>query len=149
MKCNDYQICIHEFLESESKKENQKLLFSHLSECENCRNYFSAAAVINHTIVEDKNLFPASLDEEIFANLPKDKSFAFERFFSVKIPAYFAYALIVVVILLSFALLNEVNKYKDELHQASVQLKEQKRTVELLYNSLPTVEVHPVSNNNL
>ncbi len=149
MKCNDYQMCIHDFLENELEKENQKLLFAHLSECEECRNYFSTAAIINHAVVEDKNLFPVSLDEEIFSKLPKEKSFVFERFFAVKIPAYFAYVLIVVVILLGFSLLNEVNKYRNELQQTSAQLKEQSKTIELLYNSLPPVEVHPVSNNNL
>jgi len=149
MICKDYQLCIHEFLENELKKEDQKLLFSHLGECEVCRDYFSTASTIRQTIVEDKNLFPASLDEEIYLQLPKKKSFAFEDFFSVKIPAYFAYVLLAMVILLSLTLFNEVNQYKNELHQTALQLKEQKRTVELLFNSLPAVEVHPVSNNNL
>jgi predicted anti-sigma-YlaC factor YlaD len=149
MKCNDYQLCIHEFLENELKKENQKLLFSHLGECEACRNYFSTAALLNSTIVEDKNLFPESLDEEIYSNLPKEKSFTFEGFFTIKVPAYLAYVLVAIVILLSFTMLNEVNHYKDELHQTSLQLNEQKRTVELLFNSLPPVEVHPVSTTNL
>lgn len=149
MKCSDYQMCIHEFLENELKKENRKLLFSHLGDCEVCRDYFSTAALLNSTIVEDKNLFPESLDEEILSKLPKEKSFAFEDFFTVKIPAYFAYVLVAIVILLSLTLLNEVNQYKNELHQTALQLNEQKRTVELLYNCLPPVEVHPVSSNNL
>ena len=149
MKCNDYQMSIHDFLENELKKGDQKLLFSHLGECEECREYFSSAAQLNSTIVEDKNLFPESLDEEIFSKLPKEKSFTFEGFFTVKIPAYFAYALVAIVILLSLTLLNEVTQYKNELHQTAQQLKEQKRTVELLFNSLPPVEVHPVSSNNL
>lgn len=149
MNCKDYQLCIHEFLENGLKKEDQKLLFSHLGECEVCRDYFSAAATINQTIVEDKSLFPASLDEEILSQLPKDKSFAFENFLTVKVPAYLAYVLIAIVILLSFTLLNEVNQYKNELHQTALQLNEQKRTVELLFNSLPPVEVHPVLSNNL
>lgn len=149
MNCKDYQLCTHEFLENELKKEDQKSLFSHLGECKLCRDYFSAAATINQTIVEDKSLFPASLDEEILSQLPKEKSFRFEDFFTIKIPAYFAYVLVAIVILLSLTLLNEVNQYKHELHQTELQLNEQKRTVELLFNSLPPVEVHPVSNNNL
>ena len=149
MNCKDYQLCIHEFLENELIKEDQKLLFSHLGECEVCRDYFSAAALLNSTIVEEKNLFPEFLDEEILSKLPKEKSFTFEGFFTVKIPAYFAYALVAIVILLSLTLLNEVTQYKHELHQTAQQLKEQKRTVELLFNSLPPVEVHPVFINNL
>lgn len=149
MKCSDYQIRIHEFLENELMKEDRKSLFSHLGECEVCRDYFSTAAIFNNTITEDKNLFPESLDEEIYSQLPKENSFTFSSFFTARIPAYLTYALIAIVILLSFTLLNEVNKYKDELRQTSVQLNEQKRTMELLFNSLPPVEVHPVSSNNL
>ncbi|MFA6598962.1 MAG: anti-sigma factor [Ignavibacteriaceae bacterium] len=149
MKCDDYQLLIHDFLENELDKENQKLLFAHLSECENCAKYLTTTVSINSVIAEDKNFFPASLDERIFEEIPEEKASIFTNFFAVKLPAYFAYALVAIVLLLSFTLLSEVNKYKDELHQTSVQLKEQKRTVELLFNSLPTVEVHPVSNNNL
>ena len=149
MKCSDYQMRIHEFFENELKKEDRKLLFSHLGECEACRDYFSAAALLNSTIVEDKNLFPESLDEEIFSKLPKEKSFTFASFFTVKIPAYLAYTLVAIVILLSLTLLNEVNKYRNELLQTSAQLKEQSKTIELLYNCLPPVEVHPVKNTNL
>jgi predicted anti-sigma-YlaC factor YlaD len=149
MNCKDYQLCIHEFLENELIKEDQKLLFSHLGECEVCRDYFSAAALLNSAIVEEKNLFPESLDEEILSKLPKEKSFTFKSFFTVKVPAYLAYVLIAIVIVLSFTLLNEVNKYKTELQQTSAQLKEQTKTMELLFNSLPPVEVHPVLSNNL
>jgi len=149
MKCDDYQLFIHDFLENELDKENQKLLFSHLSECENCGNYLTTAVSVSRVINEDKDFFPASLEEQIFNNLPKEKTSIFENFLTVKLPAYFAYALVAIVLLLSFTLLSEVNKYKDELHQTSVQLKEQKRTVELLFNTLPTVEVHPVLHNNL
>ncbi len=149
MKCSDYQMCIHEFLENELNKEDRKSLFSHLGECEVCRDYFSTAALLNNTITEDKNLFPESLDEEIYSQLPKENSFTFASFFTARIPAYLTYALIAIIILLSLTLFNEVNKYKDELHQTSVQLNEQKKTMELLFNSLPPVEVHPVSSNNL
>jgi len=149
MKCDDYELFIHDFLDNELDKENQKLLFAHLSECENCGKYLTTTVSINSVIAEDKNFFPASLDEQIFNNLPKEKISIFENFLTVKLPAYFAYALVAIILLLSFTLLSEVNKYKDELHQTSVQLKEQKRTVELLFNSLPTVEVHPVTNTNL
>ena len=149
MKCEDHQPFIHDFLTHELKKENQALLFSHLGECENCRNYFSTAVALSDSIAKDKNYYPASLDEEIFSKLPKEKSFTFTSFFSVRIPAYLAYALVAIVILLSFTLLNEVNKYRAELKQTSAQLKEQSKTIELLYNSFPAVEVHPVSINNL
>ena len=149
MKCSDYQMCIHEFLENELKKEDRKLLFSHLSECEACRDYFSTAIAITNSIKEEKKIFPVLLDEELFSKLSKEKSFTFAGFFTVKIPAYLAYALVAIVILLSLTLLNEVNKYRNELQQTSAQLKEQSRTIELLYNSLPAVEVHPVKNTNL
>lgn len=149
MRCEDYQEIIHDFLAHELKREDQTQLFSHLGECETCRDYFSTAVVINNSIDDDKKLFPVSLDEEIYSKLPQEKAFTFTNFFTVKIPAYLAYALVAIVILLSFTLLNEVNKYRTELQQTSAQLKEQSKTIELLYNSFPPVEVHPVKNTNL
>jgi len=151
MSCNEYQMFIHQFLENDLEIQFRENLFDHLSSCETCKNYFSTVVSVQTTLREDGQEFPVSLNQQIFSSFPKvnEKGTHFSNFFTLKMPAYLTYAVMIIIVAVGMLFFNQLNKYKEELHETALQLKEQKQTIEMLYHAMPTIEVHPVSTNNL
>src|SRR5690606_26754246 len=96
-------------------------------------------------IEESTEKFPAVLDERILKSLRKTENQSFFSKLSNPVPAI-AFAVSVIMLIISLFLFMEVNSYKTRMEIISEQVNAQKQTIDLiLYNSLPPAEVRAKS----
>ncbi len=147
MNCTDYQNRILDFIDGQSAADNFNDVFFHLPVCAECREFFQTAAKVNSAVSIQKESYPASLDIKIAANIPVNSKPLFAGVLTYRIPAYFAAALLLIMIFAGLTAMKELNYYRSSLERTSIQLDEQIHKTELLFHSLAPVEVTPVKQN--
>jgi predicted anti-sigma-YlaC factor YlaD len=141
MDCDKYQMLIQEFHDGELEKGKEPLIFTHLSQCSECRDFMKGLNQLNLFAQEEVKEFPARLDEKIYRSIEKTASKVNTNIFTRKIPAYISYALGIIIILIGYYLFNSINIYQKELHETALTMKEQKQQLQLIMNSLPEVQI--------
>jgi predicted anti-sigma-YlaC factor YlaD len=141
MNCEKYQMLIQEFHDGELEKGKEPLIFTHLSQCSDCRDFMKGLNQLNLFAQEDIKEFPAQLDEKIMRAIEKKEINYNKNLFTKKIPAYISYALGIIIILIGLYLFNSINTYQKELHETVLSMKEQNQQLQLIMNSLPEVQV--------
>lgn len=135
---------IDEYLDGELSNEKEPILFSELSASKEARNYFRQLQLLKLSAKSAEEEYPAFLDARIlnsFKKVPEHKPY-FNR-----VITYAASATAVILIVLTFLIYGEVREYKTRVAELDLKVKEQYNTIEMLYNSLPTITVKPAVKN--
>lgn len=148
MDCQLMEKYINEFFDGEIKRENEQMLFSHLSQCDSCRNKFKEYNLIKNLVNQLTEDFPDSLDSKIM-----------NKFYSLdeknknenRIIKFYRYAVVgLSIILICFLLLffNSIQNFEQKLNLShneilmhSIEIKNQQEQIEKLMNSLNPIEV--------
>lgn len=139
MECLKYEEMIQEYSDNELEKGNEAVLFNHLSECPDCRDYFKSLMTISANL--DIQEYPPELEEKILYSLKDRETKKITGFFKTKFIPVFSYTLAIVLLAVSIILFSMINNYKNEVAAIGNKVILQSKTIELLFNSLPSAEV--------
>lgn len=138
MLSNDMKIIIDQYFDRELNKSKEAFLFSELSRDEECREYFKKVNRLKHIVQETNDEFPLELEKKILNSVKISKpKIEFRR----SIFPVLSYSLTIIVLIVSLFLFMEVREYRSEIQKTSERLLDQQKTINLLINSLPPVEV--------
>lgn len=148
MNCQLIEKYINEFFDGEIKRENEQMLFSHLSQCDSCRNKFKEYNLIKNLVNQLTEEFPDSLDNRIINRfyLLEEKNKNESRMIK-----FYRYAVVgLSIILIGFLLFffNSIQNFEQKLNLSykeiimhSEEIKNQQEQIEILMNSLNPIEV--------
>lgn len=148
MDCQLIEKYIIEFFDGEIKRENEQMLFSHLSQCDSCRNKFKEYNLIENLVNQLTEEFPDSLDNRIINRfyLLEEKNKNESRMIK-----FYRYAVVgLSIILIGFLLFffNSIQNFEQKLNLSykeiimhSEEIKNQQEQIEILMNSLNPIEV--------
>jgi hypothetical protein len=139
---------INEYFDGELDKKSEISLFVLLSQNDEAREYFKSLNVLETTVSETQQEFPIELEERILRSVAKtsEKSGFLQN---TKIFSAIPYATVLVLLFLSGYLFFKVSGYQEKVDNLSKQMMFQSRTIQLLYNSLPGVEVRATFDNEI
>lgn len=140
---------INRYFDGELEKGNEALLFTQLSQNDEGREYFKQLSKIKASIDESLVEFPEELDERILRSVGRTTEKKLGFFTGQKLFASVSYAVAVVLIILSGHLFMKVSTYQEKVDTLSDQMNFQSKTIQMLYNSLPGVEVRATLDNEI
>jgi predicted anti-sigma-YlaC factor YlaD len=141
MDCEKYKKLIQEFHDGELEKSKEAFIFTHLSECEECRGFLKSLNLLSANVQEEISEIPFALEERIFYSIRQNSMKRTSSFFRKRIPAYVVYALGVLLILFTGYLISSTNEYKTELHNAIETVQQKDKELQLIMNSFDEVEI--------
>jgi hypothetical protein len=132
---------INLYFDGELAKSEEGNLFSLLSNDQSARDYFKQLSLIRNTVDNSKEDFPVELEERILRSVGSKVSEKTGIFSKVKIFSAISYATALILLFLSGYLFFKVSNYQERIDNLSQQMIVQTKTIQMLYNSLPGVEV--------
>ena len=138
MLSDELKLQVDQYFDGELNKSSEAFLFSELAKDEKCRKYFKQANRMKNILQETVEEFPLDLERKIFTKFQngKEKSFWLRQLFPV-----LSYSFAVVLLIIGLFMFLEMREYRNEIKLTSQQMIEQQKTINLLINSLPSVEV--------
>ena len=130
------------------KKERSKSLFL-LASDQSARDYFKQLSVIRNAVDDSAEDFPAELEERILRSIGSKTSRRSGFFSNIRIFSAISYAAAIILLFLSGYLFFKVSNYQERVDNLSQQMIIQSRTIEMLYNSLPGIEVRATFDNEI
>lgn len=148
---NDNKIyeLINLYFDGELDKSREALLFTELSQSVEGREYFKQLSRIKTSIDESLEDFPEELDERILRSVSRTSEKKFSFFTGQRLFASVSYAIAIVLIVLSGYLFMKVSTYQEKVDTLSQQMNFQTKTIQILFNSLPGVEVRATFDNEI
>ena len=144
MKTNEIINVIDAYFAGKTTPEEERLLFSSLSQNAEGREYFKDSMLLKTALQTIEEPFPEHLDQKILKEIERRgraeplREYLHPRFLPL-------YAVTVCVIIFTFIFFNKMESYKSEIDRTMETVKNQQYTIELLMNGLPTVQVRPTS----
>ena len=132
---------INLYFDGELAKGEEASLFSLLANDQSARDYFKQLSLIKNVIDSDSEDVPSELEERILRSVGSKVSSKSRIFSNTRIFSAISYAAAVVLLALSGYLFFKVSGYQEKVDSLSQQMMYQTRTIQMLYNSLPGVEV--------
>lgn len=140
---------INLYFDGELTRNEEVNLFSLLTDNENGRDYFKKLILIRNTVENSKEEFPIELEERILRSVGS-KLFTKTGIFSgIRIFSAISYAAAVILLFLSGYLFFRITSYQERVDNLSQQMMLQSKTIQMLYNSLPGIEVHAAFDNEI
>lgn len=133
------------YLDGELERNKETLLFTQLSQDTEARDYFKSMSILKNAVHETENEFSQQLEERIFYSLKKKK---ISRFDTPSIFKVVSYSLVVLLVLINIYLLGRIDSNNNKIQEFEKVVDRQNYLIEILYNSLPTIEVKPVKQSN-
>jgi len=130
-------------------KSEEANLFSLLANDQSARDYFKQLSVIRNAVDNSAEDFPAELKERILRSVGSRASEKTGIFSKVKIFSAISYAAALILLFLSGYLFFKVSNYQERVDNLSQQMIIQSKTIQMLYNSLPGVEVRATFDNEI
>lgn len=140
---------INLYFDGELAKSEEANLFSLLASDQSARDYFKQLSLIRNAVDNDTEDFPEELEERILRSVGSKASEKTGMFSKVKIFSAISYAAALILLLLSGYLFFKVSNYQERVDNLSEQMMMQTKTIQLLYNSLPGVEVRATYDNEI
>lgn len=137
---------INLYFDGELAKSEEANLFSLLASDQTARDYFKQLSVIKTAVDNSAEDFPAELEERILRSVGSKAAAKTGMFSNIKIFSAVSYAAVLILLFLSGYLFFKVSNYQERVDNLSQQMMIQSQTIELLFNSLPVVEVRATSN---
>ncbi|HCY76579.1 MAG TPA: hypothetical protein DHV28_11725 [Ignavibacteriales bacterium] len=138
---------INLYFDGELDKSEEASLFSLLASDQTARDYFKQLSVIRNAVDNDTEDFPAELEERILRSVGSKTAARTGMFSNIKIFTAVSYAAALILLFLSGYLFFKVSSYQERVDNLSQQMMMQTKTIQLLYNSLPGVEVRATFEN--
>jgi len=140
---------INLYFDGELNKGEEANLFSLLASDQSARNYFKQLSVIRNAVDNSAEDFPLELEERILRSVGSKTST--ESGFSSKIKIFSAisYAVALILLFLSGYLFFKISNYQERVENLSQQMMIQSKTIQMLYNSLPGIEVRATFDNEI
>ncbi|NUM70644.1 MAG: hypothetical protein HUU43_07335 [Ignavibacteriaceae bacterium] len=136
---------IEKYFDNELTKAEEIFMFTAISADDEAREYFRKFNIYKTALAEDTAAFPDSLDSRILESLPLQQPAALSRQTANNPVRIVLYAASVVLLVLSLYLYGEISGYRQEMRVLTGQIKDQKATIDMLYNSYPTITIKPSS----
>lgn len=143
------RIMIDEYFDGELDKKSEASLFVLLSQNNDAREYFKSMNVLETTVSETTEEFPMDLEERILRSFGSKTSAKPGLFSNIKIFSAISYATIIILLLLNGYLFLKVSNHQERVDNLSQQMMIQSKTIQMLYNSLPGVEVRATFDNEI
>ena len=149
MSENKISELINLYFDGELAKSEEANLFSLLASDQSARNYFKQISLIRNAVDNDTEDFPSELEERILRSVGSKASEKTEIFSKIKIFSAISYAAALILLFLSGYLFFKVSNYQGRVNNLSEQMMMQTKTIQMLYNSLPGVEVRATYDNEI
>ncbi len=140
MSCDKNKEMIQAYHDNELEKGKEAYLFTHLSGCEDCRNYFKSLNLISANIPKEE--FPVELENRIFKAIGSKEAGKENKFFRRVFVRAVSYAVVLFLAAASLFLYSQTKDYKRIVEDMSQQIHTQAQTIDLLYNTLPPTVVN-------
>lgn len=140
---------INIYFDGELAKSEEANLFSLLASDQFARDYFKQLSLIRNAVDNDAEDFPAELEERILRSVGSKAAARTGMFSNIKIFSAVSYAAALVLLFLSGYLFFKVSNYQERVDNLSQQMIIQSKTIQMLYNSLPGVEVRATFDNEI
>ena len=138
---------INLYFDGELDKQQEINLFGLLSQDQSARDYFKQLSLIRNAVNNSEEDFPAELEERILRSVGSKASDKTGIFSKVKIFSAISYAAALILLFLSAYLFFKVSNYQERVDNLSEQMMMQTKTIQMLYNSLPGIEVRSTIDN--
>lgn len=140
---------INLYFDGQLAKAEESNLFSLLAADQDGRDYFKQLSLIRDAIETSAEEFPFELEERILRSVGSRTSQRKNIFSDVKIFQTLSYAAAVLLIFLAGYLFSKVSSYQETVDNLSKQVALQAKTIQMLYNSLPGIEVQASYENEI
>lgn len=138
---------INLYFDGELDKQQEVILFTSLSQDQTARDYFKQLGVIRNAVDDSAEDFPSELEERILRSVGSKTSTKKNIFSNIKIFSTISYASALILLFLSGYLFFKVSNYQERVDNLSEQMIMQTKTIQMLYNSLPGIEVRSTIDN--
>ena len=132
---------INLYADGELDRKDEVSLFVLLSQNEEARQYFKNLQLLKTGIAQSVEEMPGHLEERIIKSVVNGKTeniyLSEKKSFSSRL----SYAFAVILLILCTYIFLKFDNYQTKFETISNQLQIQNETIELLYNSMPAVEV--------
>lgn len=149
MSENKIKELINLYFDGELAKNEEANLFSLLASDQSVRDYFKQLSLIHNAVDNDTEDFPSELEERILRSVGSKTAAKTGMFSNVKIFSAVSYAAALILLFLSGYLFFKVSNYQERVDNLSQQMMIQSKTIQMLYNSLPGVEVRATFDNEI
>lgn len=147
MNCSEINIMINRYSDGELTKGEEGALFMHLAACSECRDEFKILGRIQNEFLLEQQEVPESVEKRIFDSVKNShKSFA-PGFFAREIPAYYFYAVTVLIVISSFIVYREIREMKYSIDEKVEHINFQQQQINSLIEGMPAVKVRAVVSN--
>ncbi len=140
---------INRYFDGELVKGEETLLFTQLSLSDEGRKYFKQLNRIRAAVDDSIEEFPEEVERDILRTVGSATVKKPRFFTSHTIVTSISYTVALILIIISGYLLSEVKGYQDKVEKLSGRMIKQSQTIEMLYNSLPEIQVKASSNNEI
>ena len=140
---------INRYFDGELEKSKEASLFSLLASDQNARDYFKQLSVIRNAVDNSVEDLSTELEERILRSVGSKIPVRSGYFSNIKIFSTISYAAALILLFLSGYLFFKVSNYQERVDNLSQQMFIQSRTIQMLYNSLPGVEVRATFDNEI
>lgn len=140
---------INAYFDGELEKGQEPLLFTQLSLNSEAREYFKQLNKIKTAVEESLEEFPAELDERILRSVGSRTSVKPGIFSIINAFRAIPYAAAIVLLFLSGYLFFKVSSFQERVDNLSQHVTVQSQTIQMLYNSLPGIEVRATFDNEI
>jgi hypothetical protein len=137
------------YFDGELEKSKEVNLFTLLANDQTARDYFKQLSVIRNAVDNSTEDFPSDLEERILRSVGSKAGTRAGIFSNIKIYSAISYAAALILLFLSGYLFFRVSNYQERVDNLSQQMFIQSRTIQMLYNSLPGVEVRATFDNEI
>ena len=138
---------INLYFDCELEKSKEVNLFSILASDKTARDSFKQLSVIRDSIDNSAEDFPIDLEERILRSVGSKAVAKTGVFSNIKIFSAISYAAALILLFLSGYLFFKVSNYQERVDSLSEQMIIQSKTIQMLYNSLPGIEVRSTIDN--
>jgi hypothetical protein len=138
---------INLYFDGELAKSEEARLFSLLASDQTARDYFKQLSVIRNAVDNSAEDFPVDLEERILRSVGSKAEAKTRIFSNIKIFSAVSYAAALILLFLSGYLFFKISNYQERVDNLSQQMMMQTKTIQMLYNSLPGVEVRATFEN--
>lgn len=140
---------IDSYLDKEMSTEEEEILFKEMSVNKEARDYYRNAKILKETIRESGEDFPLHLENQILSKVKSGNLKNPVHYLRFDYLKYLSLAVSVILLILSFYLFNSISSYKNEMKDVITKIDRQSKTIELLFNSMPTAEVQAKFTNEI
>jgi len=140
---------INLYFDGELHKGEEVNLFSLLASDQSGRDYFKQLSLIRNAVDSSTEELSAELEERILRSIGSRSTWKSGFFSNIKMFSAITYAAAIMLLFLSGYLFLKVTSYQERVENLSQQMMIQSKTIQMLYNSLPGIEVRATFDNEI